>query len=329
MSTLDDLIGIYGRQPADRVPEDPEYQALCKVNDSKTLFHYERRRVETIRRRLEGVLDQQETRQKQVKNALKIFDWLLAPDNNQEDEICRRLVRADWYQEWTQQQQAHFDATVETLRNGLDYFLSFTQRNSVGAGNPVNAFHRYLIQSYGLEDPNSSPKNELAKAVDRALRISRYKFRGFFFPMHEDDSTEVTAKLRLAMDRALVFIQIVQNEMFDKGSYKDTENYCFDEYTMAVDRRKNHIYLFADGQHPADLIPKGRTFHRFETWFEFVKKTDCVALARTLDVTRESQNVAVNQDLLNKRLIDKVQSFREALWNNSPPDLMTAQPGSP
>jgi len=319
MTTLTELVDIYGRQSADKASQDPQYIAICKANDANTLFHYERLRVEKMRRLLEKALDIQETRQSQLKSALKIFEWRLAPDNNQEDEIVRLLVRAAWYPQWTAKQQTYFDMTVDTLRDGIDYFLSFTQRNSVGGKNPVNSFHRYLIESFGI-DPGNSEKNELASALDRSLRGSRYKFEGFFFPMHEDDSIEVTKKLRDAMERALVFIQIVQNDMFNKR-FKPDENYCFDEFRMAADQRKKTIYLFADGDHPAHMIPHGETAPRFEDWYDLIQKTDCVALARTLAYPLESPNLVANQDLLNKKVIDKVWSFREALWNDSPADL--------
>jgi hypothetical protein len=319
MTTLTDLIAIYGRQSADQVPRDPQYDSLCKQNDGNLLFHYERLRVERLRRKLEKSLNMQQTRQSQLKSALKIFEHELAPDNNQEDEIVVRLVHAAWYPNWTPAQQQYFDDTIETLGDGLDYFLSFTLRNPVGGPNPVNTFHRYFIESYGL-DPSRSANNELAKALDRALQSSKYKFRGFYFPAHEDDSQLVSKKLAEAIDRALVFIQIVQNDMFSKR-FKADENYCFDEYTMASAQQKKSIYLFADGQHPADMIPLVDTFPRFSNWYQLIEQTDCVALARTLSIPLESANVAANHDLLKKRLIDKVWSFREALWEGAPADL--------
>lgn len=322
MNYLDDLIELYGRRPAAKVADDPKYDALCKAHDGNSLFHYARQRVERIREKLDLQVGKQETGQMQVKNALKLFEQLRVPDEKQEDEICRRLVLAAWYPFWRDVQKAHFDQTVKTLRKDLDYFLSFTQRNSVGGSNPVNAYHRYLIQSYGVDDPYTCPLNELAKAINRGLQASKYKLRGFFFPAHEDDSQNVSKKLQDAMDSALVFIQLVQNEMFSKDKkYKAEENYCFDEYNMAIDRHKHTIYLFVDGKHPDDMIPEEKTYSRFESWFQVIKATDCVALARTQALDLEEENVIKNQDLLRRKLFEKVQSFREALWNDSPPDL--------
>jgi len=71
------------------------------------------------------------------------------------------------------------------------------------------------------------------------------------------------------------------------------------------------------------MIPVEKTYPRFDDWFQVIKQTDCIALARTQALDLEQANVVANQDLLRVKLFEKVQSFREALWNGSPSDLAT------
>jgi hypothetical protein len=319
MGALETLIKIYASHPTANVASDPEYVALCEANHDNAFFHKERHRVEALKTKLEGQVAIQQTRQKQVKYALRIFERLVGSEN-QLDEICLRLIRGAYYPDWTEKQRSYFDKISEILETCEDYFLSFTQRNSGGGmGNPINGIHRYLIQSYGLPDPKDSASNELARMLDLVLRTSRYDFRGFFFPAHEDDSAQVNQKLKNALERSLVFIQLVQNEMFSTH-YDSGKNYCYQEYSMACGLQKKMIYLFANGQHPDDLIPEDAAHFELDSWYQYVLGADCVAFDPTV-VSDQSANIPVNRAKLKDRLVESVQKVREALWNDAPGDL--------
>jgi hypothetical protein len=320
MVPLTELIEIYSRRLADDVPGDPEYVTLCQGMDANSLFHHARHRVETLKRKLEKEVGIQQTAQKQVKYSLKFLQRVNG-SQNQEDQICYQLTRKTYFPHWTAKQQQYFEDIVAKIKAGQEYFLSFTQRyRGEGAGNPVNSLHRYLIQSYGLLNPQDSTKNELAHMLDNVLRSSqRHQFNGFYFPAHEDDSAEVKKKVDDALDQALVFIQLVQNEMFSRH-YEDRFNFCHSEYGRALASAKPMIYLFADGIHPDDLISEEDADFSLDNWYQYIRKIDCVDLAPTI-VAEETANVVANRRKLQERLVEKVQCFREALWNNVPSDL--------
>ena len=318
MGTLEQLIGIYARHPVAEVAGDPAYLTLCQKNDKDVLFHRERLRVEQLKRKLEDQVGIQQTRQKQVKYALKLFRRLTGTEN-QESDILLRLTKLAYFPGWSEKQQAYFNKITAQIETGQDYFLSFTQRNRDGAGNPINSIHRYLIQSYGLPDPIDRAQNELAQMLHRCLTISRYQFRGFFFPAHEDDSAQVAEKLKEEMEKSLVFIQLVQNEMFSKH-YTHIKNHCFAEYSDAVQQQKKMIYLFADGLHPTDLIAEDDAEYDLDPWYQIVRGADCVDFVPT-PTADQSANIIVNREKLKQRLEEKMQSYRETLWESVPSDL--------
>lgn len=315
---IEELIELYADHQADDVSSDPHYVSLCQANDADDVFHAYRLRVETIKRKLESQVGIQKTYQKQVKYALKLFHRLVGSED-QEEEICRRLTRQSYYLKWTEKQQTYFDKTCERLKSSLDYFLSFTQRNPSDNGNPINSEHRHMIQSVGLPDPKDNAKNELAHMLHTFLRISRYQFRGFFFPTHEDNSQQVDEKLGKSLDDCIVFIQLVQNEMFSKH-YCGRPNYCFTEYKQAVAKKKMMIFLFADGQHPDDLIPEDDVQFDFDAWHKFVSGVDCVNMEPTR-IAEQSANIEINHRKLKERLVEGVQHFRKTLWEEVPGDL--------
>jgi len=316
MGTIAELIEIYARRQADDVASDLRYVSLCRANDADNVFHASRRRVEMIKRTLEEQVGIQQTYQKQVKYALKLF-YRLVGSEDQQDEICLRITRQSYYPRWTDRQKAYFDETSALLKTSLDYFLSFTQRNQTGAGNPINGAHLHLIQSMGLLDPLSSAQNELAHMLDIFLRNNN--FRGFYFPTHEDNSQQVDQKIDESLDNCIVFIQLIQNEMFSKH-YGGWPNYCFREYLQAVAKSKHMIFLFADGQHPDDLIPEEAVKFDLNAWHRFVRDADCVDLKPTL-IAEQSASIQVNRDKLKERLVEGVQKFRKALWEGVPGDL--------
>ncbi len=320
MTSLEELIEIYGGREAKDVSKDQNYVRICQENDGNPIFHAERFRIENIKRKLEKEAGIQKTRQKQVKFALRFFHRLVGSKDD-EDEVCRRLTLASYYPQWTDKQKLYFDETCVLVKKKLDYFLSFTQRNRSGAGNPINSYHRYLIQSIGLPDPKDSQENELARMLDRLLQISRYQFRGFFFPAHEGDSQQATEKFLKALDNSMVFIQIVQNEMFSKHyQHQNRPNYCYIEYKQAIEKKKEMIFIFADGQHPQDLIPEEDAQFEFDDWYELILGADCVHMEPTR-IADERSNIPDSIDKLKKRLVEAVQRHRETLWEGAPGDL--------
>lgn len=322
MSMLDPIIEIYSRVDTNAVQDDPAFVALCQENDQppprRKVFREQVARVERIKRDLEEIAGIQGTYQTQVKFALQVFQQLVG-SADQEDEICLRLIKRMYYPSWTEKQKPFFDRMVEVLRTGQDYFLSFTQRRLDGGGNPLNSDHRYLIQSFGLHDPQGKDENELARMLDRLLRISKYQFRGFYYPMHENDSQQVEKKLKGAVNSSAVFIQLVQNEMFSKH-WPPEPNYCFDEYSGACAENKKMVLIFANGLHPGDMIVRTAVDAKFNDWYDYMRGADCVDLQPTR-ISEQATNIELNRDKLKKGVVEKVYELRKQVWENVPADL--------
>lgn len=321
MTILETLIEIYSRCETKSARDDPAFVALRQENEHpsrRNVFHAQVVRVERIKKDLEDTAGIQTKFQSQVKFSLQVFQQLVgSPD--QEDEICLRLIRLTYYPNWSDPQKTFFERMVVVLTTGQDYFLSFTQRRPPGGGNPLNSDHRYLIQSFGLEDPQGKDENELARMLDRVLRISKYQFRGFFYPMHENDSKQVKKKLKDALNSSVVFIQLVQNEMFSK-QYPLEPNYCFDEYSDACAENKKMVLVFANGLHPGDMIIKTAVQSKFNAWYDYMWEADCVDLQPTR-ISEQSNNIEKNRDKLREKFVEKVQELRKQVWESVPSDL--------
>jgi hypothetical protein len=318
VTSIPALIDMYGRRPVDAVEQDPEYRRLCAANDSVALFHQERRRVRDLKIELEKRAGIQSTRQKQVKFALKLL-LQLTGSRNQETEIAERLTRLAYYPAWTTQQKEFFDNAVDRLGKGRDYFLSFTRRKGNFEANPVNSLHCYLIRQFGYLQPQESTDNLLAAMIHRFLKSSKYQFRGFFFPDHENDSKIVDVKLRNALENSTTFVQVIQNEMFSQN-YDEAKNYCLQEYMKAADLEKNMLFVFADGTHPDDFIQRDQAYFSYLDWHDRVSGTDCVFFAPTRTAI-ESDNVITNIALLRNKLVEGLERIREAVWDKIPNDL--------
>jgi hypothetical protein len=319
MTPLEELIEIYATVPADKVRQNARFVTLRQLNDADEIFHSHHLLVEGQRRLLENTVAAQKTWQKEVKFALKAFQQLLNPQDKDDlrPEIFLRLVRRAYYPGWTAKQQSYFDAIIDHIRNKQDYFLSFTQRKVGDGSNPINSLQRYLIQTYGIPDPKDEKENKLALMLHRAL--ASHQFRGFFYPEYTGDTLQVAQKLKEGMDQSLVFIQLVQNEMFSK-QYPAQPNYCADEYLDAAHQKKQMIYLFANGAYPADLILDYNVNFDFNPWYQFIHGAQCLDLAPTLTAD-QSTNITGNRQKIREQLIDKMTKFREALWENVPGDL--------
>jgi hypothetical protein len=312
---------VYARQSVAQVGSDPEYIQLCHDNDGNMQFHHARNTVQQIKEKLENTVGVQQTAQKQVKHALKVYQRFIRPEEQEDldQQICFRLIETAYYPQWTTKQQAYFKQIATELKKGQDYFLSFTQRNKPGLGNPVNSLHRHLIQSYGIADPINRPDNTFAEMLDTVLSTSRYQFRGFFFPTHEDDSAAVKEKVATGLERSRVFIQIIQNVMFSK-SYIAIPNYCFDEYSEAVRQKKHMVYLFVDGKHPNDFILEDDAVFELEPWHKVIREGDCADFESTVTVNL-NDNLTTNRERLKEKIVEKVEGFRQRLWENVPTDL--------
>jgi len=316
LETLKKLIEIYARQPADQVTGDPEFAELYaehpKVDDP---FHAQHQRVKKIKRRLEKEVGIQGSPHSQVKFALRYFHGLLGGTND-EDRICVGLTKLAYYPNWISEQKTYFDETCTRMRTKVDYFLSFTQRNRSGAGNPINGYHRHLIQVVGqLADPLMSVDNQFAKMLDNLLKR---KFTGFFFPTTEGESNVVKKNLAERMSQSLVFIQLVQNEMFVKA-YAGQPNFCHEEYLQAIAENKKVILLFADGEYRQDLLPDFDVLPDLDEWYEYVFERDALFMKST-QFAPDPATMQENHLRLKEKVMDKVEEFRVALWENAPAD---------
>lgn len=317
---LDQLISIYGRyQTTDEVKADAEFLELCEAHPDNELdpFHSQRKLVEKLSRQMDSSLKNQ-TARSQVRTTLRFYQKFVGSSTNSEEQIWLQLARVRHYPKWTEPQQEYFDQISTIIATKLDYFLSFTQRNQQGAGNPINGYHRYSIQYLGqLEDPIASSENKLAEMLDRYLK--RHNLRGFYFPIHEDDSQQVLTKLHEALSRSLVFIQLVQNEMFS-NVYPAAENYCFTEYTQAAEENKRILMLFANGAWPDDLIDDVDVPFDLDDWYQFVRGAALMFLEPTSFNDEYNKNGPLIKAKLKNPLLAQVKQARDALWENAPAD---------
>jgi hypothetical protein len=254
------LVRLYATHKVDDVGRLPEFKQLREEFAKDPFFDRERSRIERAKAAVEAHLEDPQnapTQQRSIRNAIRV---LAANRKTEETEVdllslLYDLITIGYRERWTQAQREYFDAAWNIIRLKYDFFLSFTSRQPDPPLriNPINVAYKhlinYILDEKSVTDQDRKETNLLAKAI-----YSRLQPRpGFYYPRLQYDNAETEEKLVDACDNSFVFVQLIQNIIFDPPP--QGRNYCFFEWervwnrSTPADRKNRMLFVLAERDH--------------------------------------------------------------------------------
>lgn len=280
----EELVRLYATNKVDAVGNLPEFKELREKYKDNPFFDKDRSRIEIAKAGVERRLENPRvpvTQQQAVRNAVRL---LIANRTSEESEadllpLLHELIVIGYRKHWTDAQQSYFDAAWQTIQLKYDFFLSFTSRYTDPEPQkiiPINIAYKHLI-NYILDEKSITEKdrretNLLAKAIH-----SRFSpRRGFYYPRQQFDNADTEKKLEDACDNSFLFVQLIQNIIFDPPP--EGKNYCFHEWEkmmkrfMPLETEKRILYVLAEKDHKG--VRDQDVPLQYADWHEHVVRKD-------------------------------------------------------
>ena len=230
------------------------------ISDSRQLFenidfnsYYEL--LKTLSSQLETIAGETKGKE-QVKDCLRWIREEKDNENPENIEIISRLIRERFYKkEWNQSDKKYFDHGVEMLGKWKDFFLSYTNRNSIETNSDFEDILDHVFKS-DFQD-NREKMNYLAKLIAHYL----VNFEGLTSFYDNDVITcgdIIKEKIFNHCTSVFAFVQLVEPIIFSYS--KNQKNWCFEEF------KKFDQWLDNSGQNPENRYyfflteSKGRVF---------------------------------------------------------------------
>lgn len=316
----DSLIDLYARCEPDKVQVDGTFKKLVDKHGENPFFNQERVRIEDLRRRMDKRTGIVKTAKAQIGEALRLYKQFVKGKDTVMAERCRKLAKLLYAKRWSKDQLKYFEDGCQSLREQReDYFLSFTDNPNPENDYRINRNHKFLIKHLlghqAYKDADKRRENLLARAIHLYLRNER-QMKGFYYKDEDrlGDGAEVEEKLRQGCRKALVFVQLVQNDMFVKVD----GNWAHFEYSEALAAGRDpgrSSFLLAEGSQ--DKLIKGHEVPiQFSDWYEDVVKRDKIALEFTDEYS--TKKIKAERRKLSQLLADRIEEAKEALFESAP-----------
>ena len=311
----DELIKIFSQCKINELGKNTQYQKLCRKYGDQSSFNLARQQIEDIKARLEKEIDNKQLSTKQqVIEALRILNQFILDENKEKLDLCYSLIKKTYSQNWTSNQQEHFEKYSDALENHMYYFFSFTDRNYVDDDeeNYINKQHKFLIRHIlGSEyDHADKRKNLLATAINKLLmndpNIVRKK--GYFYHDKQGDSKVVETELKEACAKSFVFIQLIQNIMFHKKPNEEKSPCCL-EYEYARDSKKldTSKFLFAEGSY-GNIIKVDNVPDSYREWYEDIKSRSLLEIEPIESYKRK--DIQNQKEKIVNRLVKEIDTIK-------------------
>lgn len=264
-----ELVSFFATHKVAEIQNIDAYTKYCEKNRGIFGFEEARDKTEMAKKAIEERLDRQRNGADQIRVALK----LLEAQRHLDFDRYYNLIAAGYKPNWSRDQQNYFEHAVRIVRSGKDFFLSFTSRGPESFGDKrVNRrywyFIRQMIPLVGKSERKD--RNLLADAIDTMLRDSA--LNGFYYKRHENDNSVVEQKLLDACTSSLVFIQLVDNAMFNVDETKP-RNYCKYQYENALtfirqiqNMVEDRVIFLVTERKPDDLPDPDRVHAPYRGW---------------------------------------------------------------
>jgi hypothetical protein len=314
----DDLVDIYASCRLSEIKNSSEYLNLCEQHNEYPQFHRFRKEIEKIKQHLERTVEIQSSKKRQVSECLTMICRVMGDKNEEILSCCRKFIIKAYSKNWNQKQLDYFERISDILTTAdYDYFLSFTRRKrSSGGYNPVNSNYEHFIKAilgkYQFTDKERIEKNLLAKSIHQILRDSGYN--GFFYPDYIGDNQPVDPKVERACKNAHIFIQVIQDIMFDKPS---VENYCFKEYNYvkATFLEKQILFVLAENSRKK-FVSRSPVCFEYLDWHNHILRKDIVILKFT--TTWKQKDIDLLKKEIEENICNKIREYKDHLIKNVP-----------
>jgi hypothetical protein len=315
----DELVDIYAHRLSE-INDSQEYQKLCDQHGKNFSFNCFRKNIEQIKKQLEVTVEIQTSEKREVSESLRIMNKVKKDKNKEILDHCRKLIIKAYSENWSPEQLDYFEKISNKLTTpDHDYFLSFTRRKRSGYGyNRINKNYEYFIKDtlgeHSFIEEERIKKNLLARSIHSILTECGYN--GFFYPEHSEDNQPVGPKLERECKNSLIFIQLIQNVMFDKT---DGENYCFTEYKYARDTffsEEEIIFVLAEASYEKFCEIKDDVCLDYQVWYEHVLNKDIVSLGFT--TTRKQKDIDLLKKKIEDKICNKIREYKDNLCENVP-----------
>jgi hypothetical protein len=246
---------------------NPNYVRLCSLYKGEPGFAATRNDIEMTKALIERYMAGASSPRQQLKEGLSLLMGLHRERKYTSRDLCRELIDAAYRQDWTAAQQAYFDDAYDTITVKFDFFLSFTTRYPY-VNLAYKWFIRHVLPPDVLTSVDEEKTNLLAEAIYRLLK--KPPLQGFYFPDWQYDNTETVPKIINAAANSRVFIQLIQNIMFEAPA---GNNYCFDEYSRAVNSGRSIVFVVGERRRE-DLTRYGVIPVTYRDWYRHVTRVD-------------------------------------------------------
>jgi hypothetical protein len=304
---LTEIVSVFAEHGIDGAEAEAAFRELKRQHRRDSGFDSTANQVSTAFEPLERSLKEQ-THHNQVATALNLFYSFREEKDLQ--QICRQLTLLRFAPHWSDDQQEYYLKVSEKLEHWRDYFLSFTNYSPV-EGEPmyVNNRHRVMI-SLGLGRPACLPETKernLLALLLQYLLSNGGGLDGFYYPNAREPG-DVQERLQGEAQSALVFVQLLQNSMFDKQP-----NYCLHEFEAArKDKSRTMIFIMTIPR--KDFVKAEEIEFRMRHWHEAIMEQDPIELEPTLSETQAWDQLT----LIEARLVRQVKEARQKLYDNVP-----------
>jgi hypothetical protein len=308
-----ELISLFAAHPIAEIATVPEYVELCRRHVENVQFRRQRDATEVAKKVIEELLDDQPTYATQVRQAL----IKLHGQRHIDFDLYYDLIAAGYKPRWSAEQQAYFERIVPTIRTDYDFFLSFTSRGPTVGFKRINQRYWYFIRNVigeaNITTADRRTKNLLADAFYAKLVDASLK--GFYYVLHENDNAIVERKLCAGLRGSRVFVQLVENAMFEPPSGRP--NYCDYEYRRALEfiHEEERILFVVTEQTPEDLAEPARVHEPYRDWVERIRVKAVPYLPPAEEYSKERLE-EIKQKLAD--LVSLVKSARKSVLDHIP-----------
>jgi hypothetical protein len=267
------LIDLYAKHEASAAKASAGYESLRAQYGGNTEFDWLRNQLEEMKTRVEERIDPAKSNQEQLREAISMLREYRGASELQalKRDLFYDLLVAIYQAQWNSQRMAYLKKALSAVRLRNDYFLSFTTRHSSHVKvNPINTRYYYFIKKIFQSSFDNANRDEnlFAAAVNE---IFSQKADGYYFPKSEDDTSIVIDEIRRELEESMVFVQIVQLQLF---KYISGTNYCFLEWGWANERFSGEetrlIYISGeDDREWLDILAPDATY---SPWYSHVKR---------------------------------------------------------
>lgn len=320
----DALLDIVLNNSVNNLPNIDDFIALCLKHKEDAIFNSYCRNLICEKTIFEKRILIQVSSKSMLSESLKLLNQRFLNNQKQELDFQKRFIEKYVIPVASPQQIAYYNERLnEFSKMGNDYFFSFTNRKpNPNENNIIHVNYKNFIKfilNYSRNDfekilrtAEQKNINLLAKSINH---IISQKLRGFYFPYHIGDNTDVVEKLTTNCNSAFAFVQLIQDIIFE---YYDGEtNYCHFEYNAIKSCIPEERRFFILAERKREDIRVNAALHQsFEDWHSDFNRYDPVHLP--FSIVYNQRELIETKELIEDKIANRIKELKNFLFENVP-----------